>query len=540
MPIPLEIQQANLALFQRVTCPLELILEKMKTTGIPVSPDVLFYKAEQWKKRMVEHQQKVYDHVGTKFNFGSPKQVSDILYGKPSDGIRRFGFEPVLKWSKEKREMVSTTDQYAFGKLFYENKLPVLKDWEMFNRLEHRYGAFVIKLLRFAPCKYCTEKTKVGCLHCAGTQVGDILGHDPRYVTVKNGKWRFHPTLLLLAVSGRPISTDPNILQWPRNDNERQIDCRDIVVAEEDKMLVSYDLEKAELFIAGFLFDEPKMIWLVKQGGRAFSIVASEEFGIPEEKCKKGTDLYHAWKQAIYAFIYFVQAQTLHETLAKQGVWIPVEECDRIIKALEKRFERYRSNVMYYTWKWIKERDPFYIVDHQGRRFIAAKSPEFEGYRDYKEFIYTKCKARTDFYEMCRKTASFMVQGSATGDNCQADGLYIIDLLGKLTKKEWSWNRFENGNWNLVSPLYLKYDELACEVHKDYVELVKDIFKIHPGKYEYMESYLGRRHLEGMILGTDVTIEKQWSCGILPSNYSELTKERNSRLYYVRTTRFKA
>jgi DNA polymerase I-like protein with 3'-5' exonuclease and polymerase domains len=543
--IPLKIQKANLALFQHITSPLELILEKMKTHGIPVSPDILHFKAREWKLRMADHAEKVYSQIGKSFSFKSYKQVSDILYGKDcADGVRRLGLEPALKWSKEKREMVCSTDQYAMGKLTHYNpNLQVLQDWSAYNRIIHRFNAFVIKLLRYAPCKFCTEKTKVGCTHCAGTQVGDILGHDPRYVTVRNGKWRFHPTLLLLAVSGRPISVDPNILQWPRNDPDWNIDCRDIVAADENKMLVSYDLNKAELFVAGFLFDDPAMLEVVKMGGRAFSAIASEAFGIPEDQCVKGGKFYHTAKTATYAFIFFVQARTLHETLAKQFIWIPEEDCERMLETLRKRFERYRENVMRYVWKCIKERDPYYVVNYQGRRFVSAKSPELEGHKHYRDFIFAKkSKARVDFFELCRKTASFLIQGSATGDNCQADGLYIIDLLDKLTKKEWSWNRFENGNWDLVAPLYLKYDELACEVHKDYVEPVKNIFEVHPGKYEYMDSYLGKKRLEGLQLGTDITIEKQWSVKWPPpENYQQMTKELNSKHYYTSDgIRFKA
>lgn len=492
---------------------------------------------------MLEHQEKVYSHVGKSFNFKSPQQVKDVLYGQPTEGVRKLGLKPVLKWSKEKREMSLTSDQYAFGQLTYENKdLAVLRDWSAYNRLVHRFNAFVIKLLRYAPCEFCTDNTKVGCKRCVGTRVGNILGHDSRYVTVKNGKWRFHPALLLLAISGRPISVDPNILQWPRNDSDWNIDCRDIVVAEENKMIVRYDLNKAELAVAGFLFDDPAMLDVVRMGGRAFSAIASEAFGIPEEQCTKGGSLYHTAKTATYAFIFFCQAQTLHETLAKQFVWIPVDDCAKMLKTLENRFARYRENVMSWTWRWVKERDPFYVVNHQGRRFVTAKSPEFEGHRDYHEFIFTKSRAKTDFFELCRKTASFLIQGSATGDNCQADGVYVIDMLDRLTKKDWSYNRFENGNWDLVAPLYLKYDELAVEAHKDFVDPAVKIFETEPGKYGYIESYLGRKRLEGLQLGTETTVEKQWDVKWpLPDNWQEMTKEKNSKLYYSSEgVRFKA
>lgn len=540
MPIPIEVQKANLNLFQKVTSPLELILEKMRFHGIPVSPDVLHFKAQAWKERMVESAQKVYDQVGKSFSFKSPKQVQDILYGKgDADGIRRFGFEPVMKWSKEKREMVVTTDQYAMGKLTYQYNEPILKDWSMYNRLLHRYNAFVIKLLRYAPCKYCSEKTKVGCVHCAGTQVGDILGHDPRYVTVKNGKWRFHPTLMLLAVSGRPISTDPNILQWPRNDNERKIDCRDIVVAEEDHELVIYDLAKAELFVAGLLFDDPAMLEVVKMGGKAFSTIASEAFGIPESQCAKGGELYHMAKTATYAFIFFVQSQTLHETLAKQNVWIPVEDCDRMLKALENKFKRYRTSVMSHTWRWIKERDPYYISDYQGRRFVFAKSPEFDGYRDYEDFIFTKSNARRDFFELCRKTASMIVQGTATGDGNQGDAVLLTDMFDRMTKKEWSHNRFENGNWDLIGVNHWKYDEGSFHVHKDFVEPVVEVLKTVPGKYKYMKDYLGKTAtIEDLVLASEVERGFQWDVHLDP-NYQQMTKEFNSRHYYEGTTRFR-
>lgn len=544
MPVPLEVQQGNLSLFQKATCPLELILEKMRFTGVPLSPEVLLFKAESWKKRMSFHAQKVYDCVGKSFSFKSYKQVRDILYDPDkkgnSDGIRRFGFEPVLKWSKEKHEMVITSDQYATGKLMYENKdLEVLKDWGMYNRLLHRFNAFVIKLLRFAPCRYCTEKTKVGCKHCAGTQVGDILSHDPRYVSVRNGKWRFHPTLMLLAVSGRPISTDPNILQWPRNDKERQIDCRDIVVAEDNKMLVYYDLAKAELFVAGFLFDEPAMLKLVEMGNRAFSIIASEAFGVPEEQCAKGTDLYTTFKIAVYAYIFFVQAQTLHETLAKAGIWIPIEECKRVLQVLDRRFSRYKHNVMFYVWKWIKERNPYYAVNYQGRRFVTAISPEFEGYQSYEQFIHSECKARTAFFELCRKTASFIIQGSATGDNCQGTSLYLIDQLDRMTNPTWSPNRFENGNWDLVAPLWLKYDEMCCEIRNDWAERVLKVFEADAGEYRYIDNYLGRKHIEGMRLGIETAVMRQWDVK-LERGYEQMTKALNPKHYFENGIQFKA
>lgn len=525
--IPQQILARNIELL-KVIGAFGLLTQKMGSQGTPVSKEVLYFKAEAWKQKMLELRESIFTEIGERFNFDSPKQVTTIL--------AKLGYEPIIP-PKEKKP---TTGQYAFATLLYRHNHPLLKNWMTLRRLRHRDSNFVSKFLIFEPCPKCTEKTRGNCEICAATGRGKSIGFNPRYITEREGYWYLHPMILLLAITGRPVSLDPNINQFPRNNLSYDIWCRDIVVAPPGYTLVMCDLAKAERRVGAILYNDPLMLEEVNRGSRAFTALAMECFGLTEDQCKKGTDWYTTMKTTAYADQYFVQALTLHEYLMKQDIYVPIETCQKTIEFLAKKYHAYKHNVMQETWDVLNACDTPYISTLQGRLMRLNFPIELHGYKDWQPLLYTRnAAARIAFFEMCRKVASFRIQGTATGDNCLLTGLRVCDEVDKLTKPNFfSPVRMLNGDWNIAYPFMFKYDEWAFVVRDDYVERVSKILVDCAKMFGKFEPYLKTEHKYDFGMDAELSTESQWSCE-LPENWREMTREKNPNLYYENGVMFK-
>jgi len=81
---------------QSVIQPLNQILSKVSWYGLPLSKDVLLYKANKWKSRIVKAKHEMFELVGNSFNIDSPGekgQVAKVLY-------KQFGMDKVYEKGK--------------------------------------------------------------------------------------------------------------------------------------------------------------------------------------------------------------------------------------------------------------------------------------------------------------------------------------------------------------------------------------------------------------------------------------------------------
>lgn len=532
--IPQDALDRNLALMN-VIQPLGSVLDKITDFGTaPISEEVLRFKSKAWTLRMREVRDSIYSdsRIGTRFNLNSGPQCKSVLYEK-------LKFPQVKRYDAQSRKEVVTTNQYAINLLYYNTKDPLLRKWGLLQRLRHRKSNFVDKLLLYEACPHCTDKTRWQCDHCVGSGYGEILGPNPRYIKIRDGWWWLCPVYLQLAITGRLNCLDPNLLQWPRNNVTWDIDCRDIFVSPPGKSFVLTDRSKAERLVGAIIYNDPIMLAEVRSGSKAFSGLAQDCFGLSEAECRKGTDWYTAMKTSAYSDQYFVQAQTLHEYLMKQDIHLPLADCKNVLSFLAERYVAYKANAERFVWEKLHMPRPFTKNLH-GRLFRFGLPEELDGL-EYRSVKFSRqAKVRAAFAEMCRKIVSFVIQGSATGDDCQLTALKIVDELDQMTRPGYfNPYRFLNGDWNRACPFIFKHDEWGVLCDDDLVPDVKNLLEKHAKDFNHLEPYLTTTFDKDFDMGCETEIQKQWS--VEPEeNWQKMTEIMNPKHFYRNGIRFKA
>lgn len=528
MSFPTDVLERNAGLLN-VIQPLGSVLDKMTSMGTaPLSEDVLRFKERAWREELHELRDRIYSdpRIGGRFNMNSHAQCVDVLYGK----LKLRNGNGILQ--------KQSANQYAINFFYYTTKDPLLRTWGRYNRLKHRKLNFVDKLLSFDTCRVCGGKDYWKCDSCRGSGLGEVLGPNPRYVSVRDGWWWLHPVYLQLAVTGRINCLDPNLLQWPRNSVTWGIDCRDIFVAPPGKSFVLTDRSKAERLVGAVIFSDPVMLSEVRSGSGAFSLMARDCFKLPEEECRKGTDWYTAMKTSAYADQYFVQETTLHEYLLKQDIYLPVDECRRVLDFLARRYSAYKNSVENFVWDKINMDTPF-VRNLHGRILRLERPFEISGLTLARLKNGRNGRARQAFYELCRTISSFIIQGSATGDDCQLTALKIVDHLDQITRPGY-FNpvRYFNGDWNRACPFIFKHDEWGVLCDDDLVPEVVRILEMYARDFGNLEPYLKNGFRADFNMGCETEVEKQWGVNP-PQDISELTETKSPSHFYRDGVRFK-
>jgi len=479
-----------------------LHLIKMSMAGMPISFEVLAFKSEGWKRKIREHEEKVFEKFGVEFNLNSSDQKKAVLYGIAKDfeednstkarilcqelARKSFQFKPEYKrvfkddsqtWVDENKV---STDKYSISKLHYEHKAAydgLFYNWRRALLLDHRRKNFVDKLLLHDPCKSCGGKGKIigkekyekRCDACIGTGLGKPVGINPDYISERNGWYYLHSDFMQLAVTGRTNSLSPNLYQWPRDEHTYDIQVRDCMVAPPGWKLHLRDLSKAEFRTAAIIFDDPIMLSKADSGSRAFSEPASRFFSLPIEDCGKNTSEYFASKTAHYLCIYGGQGAKLHEVLMKSDCYIPIPKCQEIIDSINEEHVDYVHNGKVHAWKCYKRG---WVVNIFGRRFKLVPSPELEGYDSWEGIEKRGGKnARRIWSKVVKTVLSFTIQGTATGDQTQISGIKCSQAIDKLVNPHGhEWNPFEQGDINKAYLAGFKHDEPITHCREEYVQ----------------------------------------------------------------------
>ena len=99
---PLLKEKGQERVFYEVEAPLISVLVDMEFEGVRVDAAALAEFALQLSKEMAEHEGKIYELAGTKFNLNSPKQLGEILFD-----ILKIGEKP----KKTKTGQYATNEQ---------------------------------------------------------------------------------------------------------------------------------------------------------------------------------------------------------------------------------------------------------------------------------------------------------------------------------------------------------------------------------------------------------------------------------------------
>ena len=264
--------------------PLSHVLGGMEIAGVRLDVDYLAGLSARMEKELGVLQQRAWDAAGEEFNLASPKQVSELLFGK-------LGLKP-----RRRTKTGLSTSAEVLDELRDDHEVPSLI-------LRHRE---ISKL----------KSTYVDAL--------------PGMVDPETG--RIHTSFnQAVAATGRLSSADPNLQNVPvRTEEGRQI-RKAFVPREEGWVLVSCDYSQIELRILAHMARDEPLLEAFREDRDVHRATASLIFDVTQEKV---TAEQRAQAKTInFAVIYGMGAVNLGRSLG-----IPTREASRWIEAY---FDRY-------------------------------------------------------------------------------------------------------------------------------------------------------------------------------------------------------
>ncbi len=234
--VPLLKESGQEKVFTEIESPLLPVLAAMENEGIRLDPVALEDVGKKLRADIARLEISIYQHAGTNFNIGSPKQLGEVLFGK-------LALDPKAKKTKTGQYSTDEATLSALAPLH-----PIVAEV-----MEHRVAT---KLL--------------------GTYI-DAL---PTYVSPVDQ--RIHTTFYQLATTtGRLNSQDPNLQNIPiRTTTGREI-RRAFVPREGDYTLLSADYSQIELRILAALTQDPGLLEGLTSGEDIHRATAAKVFGLP-------------------------------------------------------------------------------------------------------------------------------------------------------------------------------------------------------------------------------------------------------------------
>lgn len=232
--IYVKLEQSNLeSLLLDVELPTQSVLSTMEHAGIAVDLDSLSTLSNEFANRISTAEKLGFEIVGREFNFGSPKQLQEVLFverGLPKTKKIKTGY---------------TTDAEALQQLFSSTGDPVLEQilaWREDSKLRQTVESLI-----------------------------PLADKDSRIHTT------FKQTV---AATGRLSSVDPNLQNIPiRTESGRRIRAA-FVVGQGFECLLTADYSQIELRIMAHLSGDPGLIEAFKSGEDLHDTVARKVFEV--------------------------------------------------------------------------------------------------------------------------------------------------------------------------------------------------------------------------------------------------------------------
>lgn len=243
--------------FYEVENPLVPVLASMEFEGIRIDTEFLREYSEVLAKEAREHEERIYEQAGVKFNISSPRQLGEVLFDK-------LKLDPRAKKTR--------TGQYATGEDVLVKLAP--------------YHPIVNDILGYR------ELTKLKSTYV------DAL---PLLVNKKSG--RIHTSFAqAVAVTGRLSSNNPNLQNIPvRTERGREI-RKAFIPRNEDYVMLSADYSQIELRIVAAISGDPAMCEAFKEGKDIHTATASKVYGVREEDVTK--EMRYKAKSVNFGIIY--------------------------------------------------------------------------------------------------------------------------------------------------------------------------------------------------------------------------------------------
>lgn len=276
--------KALLELFQDIEMPLTVVLARLETTGVRIDQDFLRQLSEECEAEIQTLHHQVYGLAGQEFNLNSPKQLSEILFGKLK--------LPVIK----KTKTGYSTDEGVLRTLAQKHQLPaIILQYRHLAKLKSTYIDALPKLL----------DPSSGRIHADFNQTG--------------------------TETGRLSSSNPNLQNIPiRTELGRKI-RRAFVPSEKDYRIVSADYSQIELRVLAHLSQDEALIRAFQKSEDIHQYTASLVFDVPAAEVT--SEMRYQAKRVNFGIIYGMSPYGLAKDLG-----IPLNAAEDFIR---KYFERY-------------------------------------------------------------------------------------------------------------------------------------------------------------------------------------------------------
>jgi len=280
-------------LFREVEMPLVEVLAEMEWNGVAIDVPFLESMSARLAERMREIEEEIYEVAGQRFNISSPKQLSEVLFGK-------LGLHPPRM---TKKGTGYSTDAAVLQMLAMRHPLPALV-------LEYRQ----------------LSKLKSTYVDALPKQISPIDG-------------RIHASFnQTVTATGRLSSSDPNLQNIPiKTELGREI-RRAFVAGEEGNSILSADYSQIELRILAHCSGDPILKKAFQDDMDIHSFVASQIYGVPQDEVTP--EMRHFAKTINFSIIYGKTPYGLSQELG-----IPTSEARQFIDAYFERYSRVREYI---------------------------------------------------------------------------------------------------------------------------------------------------------------------------------------------------
>ena len=276
--------------YETLERPMMETLARMERRGIAIDRAILSRLSGEFAQGMERLEDEIHTLAGERFNLGSTKQLSDILFGKL--GLPGGKKTATGAWSTSASVLDDLAEQ--------GHALPArLLEWRQLQKLKSTYT--------------------------------DAL---PEYVNPDTK--RVHTSFALAATTtGRLSSSEPNLQNIPvRNEAGRKI--RTAFVATPGHKLMSADYSQIELRVLAHMADIPQLRKAFEDGLDIHAMTASEMFGVPVKDMP--SDVRRRAKAINFGIIYGISAFGLANQLG-----ISREEAGAYIRKYFERFPGIRD-----------------------------------------------------------------------------------------------------------------------------------------------------------------------------------------------------
>jgi DNA polymerase-1 len=276
--------------YETLERPMMETLARMERRGIAIDRAILSRLSGEFAQGMARLEDEIHTLAGERFNLGSTKQLSDILFGKL--GLPGGKKTATGAWSTSASVLDDLAEQ--------GHALPArLLEWRQLQKLKSTYT--------------------------------DAL---PEYVNPDTK--RVHTSFALAATTtGRLSSSEPNLQNIPvRNEAGRKI--RTAFVATPGHKLMSADYSQIELRVLAHMADIPQLRKAFEDGLDIHAMTASEMFGVPVKDMP--SDVRRRAKAINFGIIYGISAFGLANQLG-----ISREEAGAYIRKYFERFPGIRD-----------------------------------------------------------------------------------------------------------------------------------------------------------------------------------------------------